>query len=62
LVGLVWGTVVVPSINDLIDKKQVPILDVLEYQNCLMMATMNDSTMKKAEYLYKISKGGRAAK
>ena len=56
LVGLIWAKAIAPEIDSMIDKKQEPIYDALEYNNCLHMAFMTQEQIDKATVLYKQSR------
>jgi hypothetical protein len=56
LIGIIWAKAIQPEINGMIDKKQEPIYDALEYNNCLHMAFMTEEQLAKATQLYKQSR------
>ena len=52
LVALCWKLLATPCIQTQIEKTTLPIIEVLEYQNFLMMQTLTDEQIKKADESY----------
>lgn len=62
LVGILYAQVVVPHFDKLIEEKEKPIYDALEYNNCLHMAFMTQEQLDRAAELYKQSQLMKGAK
>ena len=50
--ALCWRLLAEPCVQRQIDKSVNPVVDVLEYQNFLMMQTLTDEQIQKAERSY----------
>jgi hypothetical protein len=59
VVGLLWANLAEPRIDSKINACVRPLHDAIEYQNFLMMSTMTDSAIERAERLYMSSRKGR---
>lgn len=57
--GLLWANLAEPRIDSKIDRSMRPLHEAIEYQNFLMMSTMSDSAIMRAERLYLSSRKGR---
>jgi hypothetical protein len=59
-VAFSWTRLAIPDIDKRIKQSTDPIVEAINFQNFLIMATMPDSTIRIAEWRYSISKKGVA--
>jgi hypothetical protein len=59
VVTLCWKVCAMPVIQKQIDRTTNPIIEVLEFQTWLMMQTMTDEQIQKAEAGYTAAKKAR---
>lgn len=62
VVALCWGTLAVPEIDRRVDMKINPVIEVMEYQNFLIMEQMPDDKVRAAEQKYTSYKRARIQK
>lgn len=57
-----WNVFARPAIKEQIDCELKPVKEAIEYQNYLMMSTMSDEQIERAEKMYISAKRGRVDK
>ena len=52
VIALCWAKLAVPEIDRRVDRKIDPVIEVMEYQNFLIMEQMPDDKVRSAEQKY----------